>query len=89
MIAASRSNLTKRQLARRAAIGESRRARSRASLMEAANSLFATHGFETPSIDDVISGAGVSRGTFYNHFTTRDELFWAVAAEIADWSTRV
>ena len=63
-------------------IGEERRARTRAKLLEAAYRLFAVHGADAPTIDDVILEAGVARGTFYNHFKTRDQLFEAVADDI-------
>lgn len=84
MVKPSRKPLSAEQLARRAEIGEQRRARTRAGLVAAAYSLFAKHGADIPTIDDVLAKAKVSRGTFYNHFKTRDGLFRAVAAEIAD-----
>lgn len=51
--------------------------------MEAAYRLFAVHGADAPTIDDVIAEAKIARGTFYNHFDTRDALFRSVAEEIA------
>ncbi|WP_165191487.1 TetR/AcrR family transcriptional regulator [Caulobacter soli] len=77
------TNLNPAQMARRIEIGEERRARTRDKLLEAAYALFAVHGAEAPTIDDVIAKAGVARGTFYNHFETRDDLFRAVANDIA------
>jgi AcrR family transcriptional regulator len=77
------TNLNPVQLARRSEIGEERRARTRARLMQTAYQLFAIHGANAPTIDDVVAHAKVARGTFYNHFKTRDELFNAVADEIA------
>lgn len=68
---------------RRFHAGERRRAQTRARLLAAAYTLFALHGAEAPTIDDVILEAGVSRGTFYNYFETRDALFRAVADDIA------
>lgn len=77
------TNLSPLQLARRVELGESRRAASRAKLLDAAYRLFALHGADAPTIDDVIEEAKVARGTFYNHFKTRDELFRAVADDVA------
>lgn len=77
------TNLNPAQLARRSQIGGERRARTRAKLMDAAFRLFAVHGADAPTIDDVIAEAGVARGTFYNHFKTRDDLFKAAADSIA------
>jgi AcrR family transcriptional regulator len=71
------------QRARRVEIGEERRAKTRELLLAAAYRLFAAHGSDAPTIDDVIAEAKVARGTFYNHFTTRDDLFKAVADDIA------
>jgi AcrR family transcriptional regulator len=53
-------------------------------LVEAAMRTFARLGPDSTAIDDVILEAGVSHGTFYNYFTTLDELFSTVAAEISD-----
>jgi len=54
----------------------------RARLLQAAYHLFAVHGADLPTIEDVLAEAGVSRGTFYNHFDTRDDLFRAVADDV-------
>ena len=77
------AGLTPAQLARRVRIGEERRAKTRTVLIEAAFRVFAERGLEAPSIDDVIAEAGLSRGTFYNHFSTREALAEAVAGDIA------
>lgn len=82
-IASPPTRLTEAQLARRIEIGEERRARTRKRVIEAAYRLFAERGADAPTIDDIIAEAGVARGTFYNHFQTRDECFQAVADEIA------
>ncbi|WXA85229.1 TetR/AcrR family transcriptional regulator [Pendulispora rubella] len=37
--------------------------------------MFNRHGFEQVSIDDVMKHAGLTRGGFYNHFTSKDELY--------------
>ena len=52
-------------------------------LIAAAFRVFADKGLETPVIDDFIVASGVSRGTFYNHFKTREEILKAVADELA------
>lgn len=80
---ARRTALNPAERDRRVRLGERRRAQSRRTLLAAAHVLFARHGAEAPTIDDVIAEAGVARGTFYNHFKTRDELFRAVADDLA------
>ncbi|WP_454674927.1 TetR/AcrR family transcriptional regulator [Achromobacter pestifer] len=69
---------------RRARIGEQKRAKTRLLLVEAAVQTIAERGFDTPTIDDFIAAANVARGTFYNHFPTREELLAAAAAHVAD-----
>lgn len=81
--AARSSRLNPVQLARRVEVGEQRRAKSRNKLLQAAYRLFAVHGAEAPTIDDVIAEAKVARGTFYNHFKSRDELFRAVGNDVS------
>ena len=41
-------------------------------------------GVDATVIDDVIAAAGVSRGTFYNHFSTTSELLLALATAMSD-----
>jgi len=59
-----------------------KRDRTRASLIKAAFIVYAHKGFDAPTVDDFIAEAGVSRGTFYNYFQTREELMAAVAADL-------
>lgn len=77
--ASSSERTNKRPLAggsleRRAAIGRERRDKTRQQLLLAAARLVASHGTENLSIEDFINAAGVARGTFYNHFKTREQL---------------
>ena len=83
MVGRRATRLNPAQLARRAEIGGERRARTRKRLLDAAYRLFASHGYDAPTIDDVVAEAHVARGSFYNHFETRDALFNAVADDIA------
>ena len=66
----------------RAQVGEQRRARMRARLLEAAARVIADRGSARATVDDFIREAGVSRGTFYNHFTTREDLLQALWASV-------
>lgn len=61
----------------------------RACLVECALLVFAEHGLDANIIDKVIKTAGVSRGTFYNHFRTDSDLFVAVATEVSDEILRI
>ncbi len=47
-------------------------------LINAAEHLFAEQGIYQVSIDEITSAANVGKGTFYNHFATRDDIVAAV-----------
>jgi AcrR family transcriptional regulator len=64
--------------------GAARREQTRRKLLASALAVVAQKGVDAPQIDDFIAAAGVSRGTFYNHFTTTHELLAAVTAELTD-----
>lgn len=51
--------------------------RTREKIVESARVLFNRHGFEQVSIDDVMKGAGLTRGGFYKHFASKDDLYAA------------
>ena len=53
-------------------------------LIESAMLVFARRGVGGSVIDEVITTAQVSRGTFYNYFSTNEELFVAVAEEVGN-----
>jgi len=44
-------------------------------LYDCANELFATKGFKDTSVADITQMAGVSVGTFYNYYPSKDRLF--------------
>ncbi|EIT87078.1 TetR family transcriptional regulator [Fictibacillus macauensis ZFHKF-1] len=43
-------------------------------LMEAAATLFASKGFHATSIQEIVQHAGMSKGAFYNYFSSKEEL---------------
>jgi len=43
--------------------------------------LFSLKGFLSTSIEDILKAAGTSKGGLYNHFKSKEELFFAVLAE--------
>jgi TetR/AcrR family transcriptional regulator, mexJK operon transcriptional repressor len=51
-------------------------------VLRAATSSFLARGYSS-SIDDIARRAGVARQTVYQHFTSKDELFKAVAGDLA------
>ena len=65
-------------------VAAERRERMRARLLASAMRLVAQKGPAATSIDDVISAAEVSRGTFYKYFPSPDALVRELAVEIAN-----
>jgi len=65
-------------------VAAERRDRMRARLLSSAMRLIAEKGPAATSIDDVISAAEVSRGTFYKYFPSPDALVRALAVEVAN-----
>jgi AcrR family transcriptional regulator len=43
--------------------------------------LFSLNGFLNTGINEIIAAAGTSKGGFYNHFASKEDLFYAVLAE--------
>lgn len=68
----------------RTRVGLMRRQKMRARLIESALAVFAEKGIDASVIDDVISAAGVSRGTFYNYFRTNSELVIAIGEGLSN-----
>ncbi|WP_097201238.1 MULTISPECIES: TetR/AcrR family transcriptional regulator [unclassified Variovorax] len=68
----------------RVRVGAQRRGKTRLRLLQSAFAVVARKGPEATVIDDVISEAGVARGTFYNHFGTTGELLLALAVQLSD-----
>ncbi|MBB3086863.1 TetR/AcrR family transcriptional regulator [Geodermatophilus sabuli] len=53
-----------------------KKAQNRAHIRQIAQSLFAERGFETVTIADVAATAGVAVQTVFNHFSSKEELFF-------------
>ena len=60
---------------RRSRRAEAQRQARRAEILAAAAHLFANNGYHATSITDVIEEAGISRGTFYLYFDSKDTIF--------------
>ena len=52
-----------------------------AEIIAAALALFAAHGFAATRLDDIADRAGVSKGTLYLYFPSKEDLFKAVVRE--------
>lgn len=67
---------------RRAEIGRLRRARTRARIIAAAFDMFGAENGLYARIEDVAQAAGITRATFYDHFSGMAELREAVTFEV-------
>ncbi|HME72701.1 MAG TPA: helix-turn-helix domain-containing protein [Myxococcota bacterium] len=59
------------------------KARNRAHLLESARKVFAERDFEGTCVRDIVRASGLSVGTFYEYFRSKEQIFAAVAAEAA------
>lgn len=55
----------------------------RAELIDCAQRLFLMHGYERTTINEVISATGLSKGAFYHHFRSKEDLLEAIASRFA------
>ena len=55
----------------------------KAELLDAARRVFERQGFLDARVADIAEEAGVSQGTFYTYYDSKDAIFHAVAAELA------
>jgi len=55
----------------------------RAELIDCAQRLFLTRGYERTTINDVIAAAGLSKGAFYHHFRSKEDMLEAIAERFA------
>jgi AcrR family transcriptional regulator len=61
----------------------SRGERTAARLREAARDVFATHGYATARVEDIVAVAGVSHGTFYTYYQNKAAILDALVDEAA------
>ncbi len=55
----------------------------RAELIDCAQALFLSKGYERTTINDVIDATGLSKGAFYHHFRAKEDLLEAIAERFA------
>jgi len=56
---------------------------TREELIDAAWLLFGDRGYQATSVADIVDSAGVSRGAFYHHFRSKQQILDAVAEAAA------
>lgn len=69
----------------------------RSAIINAANELYYQNGYEETSFTQIAERAGISRGNFYHHFKSKDEILHAiidfrledVSQTLKDWSETI
>lgn len=60
-----------------------RGASTQRSILTAALSVFAEHGFHDTKVELITQAAGCSRPAFYQYFASKDDVFWRLAGHLA------
>lgn len=63
---------------------QARSEETRTHILEAALRRFASVGYSAASVDDICAAAGVSKGAFYHHFSSKQALFLELLNEWLD-----
>ena len=56
-------------------------------LLAAATRLFAEHGYESTSVQEIVAVAGVTKGAMYHYFGSKDDLLYEVYARVLRMQT--
>ncbi|WP_054859710.1 TetR family transcriptional regulator [Gracilibacillus sp. JCM 18860] len=58
--------------------------KTRTKIIEAAHQLFIQKGFDATSIQDILDKAGISKGTFYNYFQSKNDCLIAIISVVRE-----
>lgn len=58
-------------------------------ILDAAQQLFYTKGYENTAVQDIINEIGIAKGTFYHHFNSKEDLLEAIAIRLMEQSLSV
>ena len=59
---------------------------SRLKLLEAATDVVRAKGYAATTVDDLCAAAGVTKGSFFHHFKSKEEMVLAAVAHWGDWT---
>jgi AcrR family transcriptional regulator len=63
-------------------VTDTRRQRTRQALLDAGLALFADLPVDAVAVDEIVTKAGVAKGSFYNHFSSREAFATAIVEDI-------
>jgi len=58
--------------------------RTRRALVDSALGLFEKDGFYRTSLQEIVDGAGLTKGAFYHHFNSKEDVLWEIQNEYLD-----
>jgi AcrR family transcriptional regulator len=70
--------------AARGSLRERKRRRTREDIVDAAYELFASHGYEQVTVNDIVDAAVVSRSTFFRYFGDKQEVVFSRQHELRE-----
>lgn len=56
----------------------------RQQILDAAQQLFLTKGYETATVEDVLAAVGIAKGTLYHHFRSKEAILEAIVARTCE-----
>jgi TetR/AcrR family transcriptional regulator, transcriptional repressor for nem operon len=59
---------------------------SRTKLLDAAQDVFRAKGYAAATLEDICQSAGVTKGSFFHHFKSKEELTLSAAAHWSTWT---
>ncbi|MBX3502868.1 MAG: TetR/AcrR family transcriptional regulator [Alphaproteobacteria bacterium] len=62
---------------------------SRSRLLEAGSTVIRAKGYTATTVDDICAAAGVTKGSFFHHFKTKEELVLGAVAHWNEWTETV
>ena len=63
------------------ALTDEQKAQMRAALLDAGRQAFAQYGIRKTTVEDLVKLAGIAKGSFYRHFSSKEELYASVFME--------
>jgi TetR/AcrR family transcriptional repressor of nem operon len=61
-----------------------RRGETKSKIIQAARTLFSTHGCQSTTIVDIITACGITKGGFYHYFKSKEDLCAALISRLRD-----